>query len=208
MDRRGFLRMLGGTAAALIGTTPAVASVYGDMETFSPVPSSSLAPATPSAPVVAAPSVAPASPLTGSRSIALYHPTSGESFIGEYWRDGDYLPDAMDRLTWFMRDRARGQRLHSIDPGVFDFIRDLAAEIGWNEPVHLISGYRAGVPRTRRASRDSRHLEGKAVDIRLPGHNLGRVGRVAISMKRGGVGLYRSSHLHLDTGPVRTWGRG
>ncbi len=204
MDRRGFLRVLGAAAAALVAP-PALASTYGDDDTGIT--------ATPR--VFAQPvgePIVPAAPLpqilTGQRRIALYHPSSGESFIGTYWRDGVYDSKAMEQLTWLMRDRARGQRLHQIDPGVFDFIADVARKVGDSEPVHLISGYRAGVPRTRRASKDSRHLEGKAVDIRMPGYNLGKVGREAIAMQRGGVGLYRSSHLHLDTGPVRTWGRG
>ncbi len=204
MDRRGFLRLFGGVAATMVAPS-ALAAAYGDADTNLQVRPTSL----PQAPVSAAPApLAPAMPLAGERSVALYHPGSGESFIGAYWRDGSYLPDAMDQLTWFMRDRVRGERLHEIDPAIFDFIRDVADRVGERDPVHLISGYRAGVPRTRRASKDSRHLEGKAVDIRMPGFNLGRVGREAIAMQRGGVGLYRSSHLHLDTGPVRTWGRG
>ena len=204
MDRRGFLRLFGGVTASMVAPS-ALAAAYGDADTGPVMPS--VMPTQPAAIVTPAP-IATALPLAGERTIALYHPSSGESFIGAYWRDGAYLPDAMDRLTWLMRDRVRGQRLHEIDPALFDFIRDVADQVGERDPVHVISGYRAGVPRTRRASKDSRHLEGKAVDIRMPGFNLGRVGRQAIAMQRGGVGLYRSSHLHLDTGPVRTWGRG
>ena len=50
------------------------------------------------------------------------------------------------------------------------------------------------------------HLQGKAIDIRLPGCELLRLHKAAVSLKAGGVGLYRGSNfIHVDTGRVRYW---
>ncbi|MBP9035280.1 MAG: DUF882 domain-containing protein, partial [Pseudomonadales bacterium] len=52
----------------------------------------------------------------------------------------------------------------------------------------------------------SMHLQGKAIDIRLPGSDLLKLHRAAVGLKGGGVGLYRSSNfIHVDTGRVRYW---
>jgi uncharacterized protein YcbK (DUF882 family) len=49
-------------------------------------------------------------------------------------------------------------------------------------------------------------MQGKAVDIRVPGFNLSRLRRAAIELQAGGVGTYpNASFLHLDVGPVRVW---
>jgi uncharacterized protein YcbK (DUF882 family) len=49
-------------------------------------------------------------------------------------------------------------------------------------------------------------MEGKAIDIRLPGCNLAQLRRTAISLGRGGVGYYPDSgFVHVDTGRVRAW---
>ena len=75
-----------------------------------------------------------------------------------------------------------------------------------------MSGYRtaesnaAARAANRGVARNSLHVLGKAVDIRVPGQSLAAVRRVAVAMKAGGVGFYpKANHLHLDVGPVRTW---
>ena len=52
----------------------------------------------------------------------------------------------------------------------------------------------------------SMHLDGKAIDIRLADVQLTDLHAMAVSMKRGGVGMYPSSNfVHVDTGRVRYW---
>jgi uncharacterized protein YcbK (DUF882 family) len=50
-------------------------------------------------------------------------------------------------------------------------------------------------------------MDGKAIDIRLPGVPLTELRDVALSLKAGGVGYYpREQFVHIDTGRVRHWG--
>ncbi|MGA8052379.1 MAG: DUF882 domain-containing protein, partial [Burkholderiales bacterium] len=52
----------------------------------------------------------------------------------------------------------------------------------------------------------SLHLEGRAIDIRLPGVPLADLREAALSLRAGGVGFYPASDfVHIDTGRVRTW---
>jgi uncharacterized protein YcbK (DUF882 family) len=52
----------------------------------------------------------------------------------------------------------------------------------------------------------SLHLQGKAVDIRLPGCKLPLLHRAAMELKGGGVGYYPGPNfVHIDVGRVRYW---
>jgi uncharacterized protein YcbK (DUF882 family) len=52
----------------------------------------------------------------------------------------------------------------------------------------------------------SMHLVGKAIDIRLESFPTRRLGELARTLGRGGVGFYRASDfVHVDTGRVRFW---
>jgi uncharacterized protein YcbK (DUF882 family) len=49
-------------------------------------------------------------------------------------------------------------------------------------------------------------MQGKAIDIRLPGVSLKHLRDAALDLKRGGVGYYPASQfVHVDTGRVRRW---
>jgi uncharacterized protein YcbK (DUF882 family) len=52
----------------------------------------------------------------------------------------------------------------------------------------------------------SLHMQGRAIDVRLPGTRTLELKKAAIALKRGGVGYYaKSDFVHLDTGRFRTW---
>jgi uncharacterized protein YcbK (DUF882 family) len=52
----------------------------------------------------------------------------------------------------------------------------------------------------------SLHIDGMAIDIRVPGRNLTVLRRAALALQGGGVGYYpRSDFVHVDVGRVRTW---
>ena len=77
----------------------------------------------------------------------------------------------------------------------------------------MISGYRC--PATNTTLRNTRgggvarrslHMDGKAIDVRLPGVPLADLRDAALSLGMGGVGFYpREQFVHVDTGPVRRW---
>ena len=49
-------------------------------------------------------------------------------------------------------------------------------------------------------------MQGKAIDIRLPGCELKQLHGAALKMRCGGVGFYPvSNFVHVDTGRVRFW---
>jgi uncharacterized protein YcbK (DUF882 family) len=60
--------------------------------------------------------------------------------------------------------------------------------------------------RSKQVAKNSFHLKGMAIDIRLPRRRLEDVRAAAIWLAGGGVGYYpESDFVHMDTGPVRIW---
>lgn len=55
-------------------------------------------------------------------------------------------------------------------------------------------------------ARRSLHMDGKAIDVRLPGIPLAGLRDAALTLQAGGVGYYpKEQFVHLDTGRVRSW---
>ncbi|WP_448192182.1 YcbK family protein [Azospirillum sp. sgz301742] len=147
------------------------------------------------------------------RSIVLVHPASGESVATTYWRPGGYDPRALAELSSLFRDRHNGQAA-PVDPGLIDTLVELRQRLGLAEsaPIHLTSGYRSAATNASLARQNSNvaensyHIRGQAADIRIPGVASERVAEVAAAMRRGGYALYpHTGHVHVDTGPFRTW---
>ena len=66
--------------------------------------------------------------------------------------------------------------------------------------LHERGGAQSGV------ATHSLHMDGKAIDIRVPAIKLTHLRDAARSLKRGGVGFYAASNfVHVDTGRVRYW---
>ncbi len=128
------------------------------------------------------------------------------------YHDGEsYIRDALDDLAWFMRDHRTGEA-HAIDPKLLDYMYLVHARSGSSEPLHIISGYRSKASNdrlrktTRGVAKNSYHMLGRAVDLRMPDVKLSFVRKVALAIRGGGVGYYPSQHfLHIDSGPVRKW---
>jgi uncharacterized protein YcbK (DUF882 family) len=95
---------------------------------------------------------------------------------------------------------------------LLDLLVAISAKLETHEPFHVISGYRsfstnAALYRSNSGvARHSLHVDGKAVDIRVPGRDLPLLRRVALVLRGGGVGYYpQSDFVHVDVGRVRTW---
>jgi uncharacterized protein YcbK (DUF882 family) len=99
-----------------------------------------------------------------------------------------------------------------MDPQLLDLLFDLRLRLDTRESLQIISGYRS--PSTNamlHAKSDgvatrSLHMDGKAIDIRIPGRALALLRKTALAMKAGGVGYYPGSDfVHVDIGRVRSW---
>lgn len=146
------------------------------------------------------------------RSLSLFNTHTGEHLKEVvYWEQGSYIPDALNNLNYVLRDH-RTNEVHSIDPITLDLMAAISRKVDAKRPFEVISGYRS--PKTNRALRsnsrgvakNSYHMQGKAVDLRLPGVPLKVVRKAALDLRMGGVGYYpKSDFVHIDSGRVRSW---
>jgi len=168
--------------------------------------------------MLAAPTLAAAASKTPTaltalreRSLSFYNLHTSESLKTVYWQSGDYLPSSLAEINRVLRDHRTGEE-HDIDPRLLDLLCDLRLRLDTHETLQIISGYRSPATNARlHAQSDgvatrSLHLDGKAVDIRIPGRALSLLRKTALAMKAGGVGYYPSSNfVHVDVGRVRSW---
>lgn len=99
-----------------------------------------------------------------------------------------------------------------IDPRLLELIDKIEDHFGVRQ-VEIISGYRSQAfnrelkETGHHVANESLHTKGMAADIHLDEITEEAVRDYALSLKRGGVGFYPSLHMiHVDVGPVRTWG--
>lgn len=146
------------------------------------------------------------------RALNMQSLNSGEKLNIVYWADGDYLPDAIKRVDWFMRD-LRENKTAPTDPRLLDLLHDIDANTRSKNPIYTMSGYRT--ERTN-AWLDARgngvdpgsfHMRGMAIDITQDFHDPEEVYRVAKKLGRGGAGFYptKTPYVHVDVGPVDAW---
>lgn len=147
------------------------------------------------------------------RRLRMYSGRTGERIDTIYWIEGEYIGEAVAEVERFMRDWRNGQT-HNIDTRTIDIMAAAHNLMDVNEPYLLLSGYRS--PQTnamlrRRSSgvaRNSLHMQGQAADLRLDSRSVSQMARAAQACRAGGVGRYTGSNfVHMDCGPVRSWGR-
>jgi uncharacterized protein YcbK (DUF882 family) len=139
---------------------------------------------------------------------------TGES-LNIVYRIGDvYIPEALDRLNYFLRDH-NTQDVSTYDPKEFDVLHAMMSRLGQLDGViTVMCGYRTaetnealrhGSARTGVAEH-SQHMEGHAIDLRVSGVSTVALRNAALSLHAGGVGYYPvSQFVHVDVGPVREW---
>jgi len=126
-----------------------------------------------------------------------------------YWADGRYVPSGLKKISRLMRDQ-RTNQVRLIDPRLLDQLYELKMKLSPNSHFEVFSGYRspatnARLRRTsRRVAKNSFHMRGQAVDVKLVGVRPSKLAKAARKMEKGGVGYYRR-FVHLDSGDVRTW---
>ena len=180
MSRRAFL----GGAAGLVAASPALA---------------------------AAPAI-----LRGAgnfRALSLVNGHTAERLNTVYWIDGQYVPEALEAFNYILRDW-RENLVMRIDPRTIDIMAATHGMLDCREPFEVVSGYRS--PKTNAmlrgsgggVAKNSYHMKGMAVDIACSARSVAQVASAAKSLGAGGVGRYsRSAFTHVDSGPVRQWGR-
>jgi uncharacterized protein YcbK (DUF882 family) len=142
---------------------------------------------------------------------------TGESLEVVYRVGNTYIPEALDKLNYFLRDH-NTQDVSNYDPKEFDVLHAMMSRLGrLNSVINVVCGYRT--PETNAALRrdspqtgvaeHSQHMEGHAIDLRVPGVSTAQVRNAALSLHAGGVGYYPvSQFVHVDVGPVRQWAFG
>jgi uncharacterized protein YcbK (DUF882 family) len=147
-----------------------------------------------------------------SKALHFFNPHTGEKLDVSYFAKGRYSPAAMKDVSYLFRDHRTGS-IKNIDPHLLDYLYGMSLKLETrSSPFHIVSGYRT--PETNailcresgNVAKNSLHIQGKAVDIRLPDRKISAVRRVAVSLKKGGVGYYPSENfVHVDVGDIRCW---
>lgn len=147
-----------------------------------------------------------------SKALHFFNPHTGEKLDVSFFNKGRYSPAALKDISYLFRDHRSGA-VKAIDPHLLDYLYGISIKLETrSSPFHIISGYRT--PETNallcresgNVAKNSLHIQGKAVDIRLPDRKISAVRRVAVSLKKGGVGYYPSDNfVHVDVGDVRFW---
>lgn len=147
------------------------------------------------------------------RRLRLFNTHTSETLDVTYFEQGVYHDDALAEIDFILRDH-RANQAAPMSRGLINLVHDVARAVDSKEPVHIISGYRS--PKTNEllrktggggVARRSLHMDGIAMDIRIPGRDLAKVRDAAWKLQRGGVGFYPGQQfVHVDTGRVRHWG--
>ncbi len=149
------------------------------------------------------------------RTISMYHIHTKERITITYWKDGRFIPSALKKLNWFLRDWRKNKAVR-MDPRTIDLIWKLHEDLGSKKPVWIICGHRSAATNAmlrrigRKVAKRSRHITGQAIDFRFPDVPNWKVRNLALAYGIGGVGYYgegRNSFIHADTGRVRHWPR-
>ena len=128
-----------------------------------------------------------------------------------YFRDGRYQPQALQQIDHILRDHRTGE-VKSIHRPLLELLFEISGQLKPPARFHVISGYRSPATNAKLRTRStgvaggSLHIQGKAIDIRVPGMATSRLHRLCLELKKGGVGYYpKSNFVHVDTGRIRSW---
>jgi uncharacterized protein YcbK (DUF882 family) len=145
------------------------------------------------------------------RRVKMYSGRTGEFIDTIYWVDGDYIPEALKEVNYFMRDW-RENEVIKYDVRNLDLIAATQQLLDTSEPYLMLSGYRSPTTnamlreRSRGVAQNSYHMRGMAADLRLKSRSITQMAKAALACNSGGVGTYgRSNFVHMDCGPIRTW---
>lgn len=149
------------------------------------------------------------------RRLQIYSVNTEERIDVVYKRNGEYVPEALDKIDWIMRDWRRDEKT-KMSRELIDLLWEVHQQVGSKEPIHLISGYRSlktnnMLRRTKGGqAKKSQHILGNAADVHFPDVPVKRLRNAGLIRQYGGVGYYPTSAIpfvHLDVARVRHWPR-
>jgi uncharacterized protein YcbK (DUF882 family) len=152
-------------------------------------------------------------PNDDARSLKLKNLHTGEKISATYWEHGEYLVDGLAEIYFLMRDH-RANQIAAMDLTLLDELHRIQQTLETQKEIYLVSGYRS--PETNQKLRSnsegvakhSFHMQGRALDFRIPGISNTHLHKATRAVSDGGVGYYRrSGFIHLDTGRQRSWVR-
>lgn len=145
------------------------------------------------------------------RELAFYNIHTDERLNTTYWANGQYIPEELQAINKLLRDHRNGATVQ-MDRKLLDLLYAVQNSVDKYNSFEVISAYRSisSNASLRKAgagvAKNSLHMKGRAIDIRLPGVELKQLRQAALNLRAGGVGYYpRSNFIHLDTGRPRFW---
>lgn len=150
--------------------------------------------------------------LTGSKRIlSLYNTHTREKLDVCYYAKGRYLSKSLTKIDHILRDH-RTEETIPINKALLNLLYSISTSLDRPIRFHIVSGYRSPETnatlhkKSRYVASRSLHMQGKAVDIRIPHFNTRWLRNVCMKLNSGGVGYYpRSDFVHVDIGDVRHW---
>jgi len=149
--------------------------------------------------------------LPAERVLRFHNLHTGESLKATYWAEGQYIAEELTAIDHVLRDH-RVDEMIKMDRRLYDLLYVLQQQVSSKSSYQVISGYRSPATNAKLnrnssgVAKRSLHMQGKAIDIRLPGVELKHLRQAALSLKAGGVGYYpKSNFVHVDTGRPRFW---
>jgi uncharacterized protein YcbK (DUF882 family) len=149
--------------------------------------------------------------FTGDGRILVTDTHTGETLSIVYRAsDGTYEDAALLAIDQTLRCHGDNEKF-PISLKLVELIDHIQDHFGADR-VYVVSGYRSAEYNERirhtnaRVAHNSLHIQGMAMDVRLPDVNKAELAKYARSLRSGGVGLYASSSfVHVDVGPVKNW---
>jgi uncharacterized protein YcbK (DUF882 family) len=148
-----------------------------------------------------------------TRTLSFFHTHSKESLTVTFKVNGRYDEAGLAKINHFLRDW-RNHHQTKMNPHLFDILWEVNRDTGGKEPIQIISAYRSPETNNMLRSRSSgvakhsQHIQGNAIDFRIPGVALADLRAAGLRLQRGGVGFYPGSDfVHMDTGTIRHWPR-
>ena len=147
----------------------------------------------------------------GEKTLHLYNIHTGETVHSTFWAEGSYIDSEIEMLDLLLRD-FRANDVIAMERQLYHHLYRLQTMFSAKQPMNIISGYRSPVTNARLSSNSSGvakrslHMEGRAIDLRIPGVSTRDLQKAASDMRFGGVGYYPGDgFVHIDTGRVRRW---